>query len=450
MKKLSLLLGVIVYCLNPISAQYVSYNYEPHVKEIIPEYKCPEVNKVYCSSTKYSTKSLRLLDDNKYERLAYSKNRKTITIADGFYKLTKKNFLYLNRYKMPRWYNYKHCNKYLLAKESIYYSYDTEEEKPLMSATVDPSFYKETNFNPLRGEYYFGRLGYSGGSLNSSCSTKYLSVNTYIKQKYIEVTQEHIPEYEDLITNSFAGPSSLTKYIDDKPVRTKTDTSDTHLAGLFETVIHESIHQKNYELTSDSLYGYYISESKSSFVPFDESLYTSDALYESIDTNEFFGFNAFSFHIINEYLFNTELVSNKLGIYGILNEFTAYAHEAKVALKLSQLNLDSTTSKLSSNALFNVKSIPNFYYSFNIMIGWYLEYAKLYDDEAYQKMYANQELRKAYTEINNLFENSINNYDQLVNSHIFPKEYDFKNNEDYTTLLKAFERQQNLLNEFKL
>lgn len=431
-----------------------SYFYVPREIDTNFNIKCVGIEKVFCRSTKTNTQTLRLLENKRFEQLWYSKNKRSIVSKGGFYKISKKNVLYLNSYKVPNWTNYKKCIKYKINDGNLYKVLSKNKnvaDKPDMLATTDNNFYRERNYNAVRREYWFGNLARGTHKFsNASCSTGHLSASKYVHQKFIDATKKFFPEYESIITNSYAAPESYQKRINNQEVKFKIDTSENFLNDILLTVLHESIHQKNYELSSDSTFAYYISKNKIVKTNINLSYYKSQDIIEVIDTNELYNFSFHAFDMVLSYLLKQNISSNVNGIYGLLDEFSAYAHAAKANLLACEQMQNLPKNKLRKICTDNAYDIPTTYFSFNIMIGWYLDYAVKHRPELVSTLESDLQLREAFTSINQLFEQQIEIYNKQVELGILPANFNYSQRNYFEVVLSTYQRLKPLLDNFKI
>lgn len=297
---------------------------------------------------------------------------------------------------------------------------------------------------------------YSPNSITNNFKTIFYHLNgkhkkhLLIKQKLVDFTKKYLPEYEKLISENCVNPYDIKKYINGKKVKNDLVNSEESFHNSFITILHESIHKK-YEVESErDLLCYFINLDKNIYVKPDYGFYHSYYLINVIDNDEIRTITDNSYEYIITYLFTKDYNSNIKGIYGLLSEYNAYAHEYNAILKLSQLNDDTLNQNVKEDALKEVINIPDIYYAFNLMIGWYIEYAKQFEVDSYQKLYESFDLREAFAETNCIFESMMETYNKMVNDEIIDKHYDYLNNLDYEGLIELYDKQKEELNKFKI
>jgi hypothetical protein len=177
-------------------------------------------------------------------------------------------------------------------------------------------------------------------------------------------------------------------------VRFARDTSLASLFNDFSTVVHEACHGLNDDK-------YFISESIIIPVTISE-VYNSHELINVIPKEKYQSF------FRNDYVFEKSEVSSQVsGIFGLLDEFSAYYNGAKVDWDIVN-NRERITqgfpSYLAVAREFSFgQSEWQAYYEFSIMMAWYLDYSKQQYPTQYQMLMDNKSLRVAYSLLHNRF-----------------------------------------------
>jgi hypothetical protein len=104
---------------------------------------------------------------------------------------------------------------------------------------------------------------------------------------------------------------------------------------------------------------------------------------------------------------NEGQVSNVKGLFGLMDEYSAYQNGCTAALIAYETALNENDTDLAVKLFKEALGTYFAYYEFNAFIGAYLKYAKIKNPNAYQKLMNNKTLRKAYTENTKRFENSL-------------------------------------------
>lgn len=144
-----------------------------------------------------------------------------------------------------------------------------------------------------------------------------------------------------------------------------------------------------------------------------------------------------------------DMASNKEGVYGLLNEFTAYCWDLNNTICLydyykSEANTDSDwldyVNKLQNGRMA--------YSEFNFYILKYLEYAQKKHPDIYEKIITNKSFTEAYTTIENKYHDLVETGDMYINELLNEKNGKIENgffylgsagisisDEDYTKLI---------------
>ena len=205
------------------------------------------------------------------------------------------------------------------------------------------------------------------------------------------------------------------------------DTSLTSLFGDFNTVVHEACHMVNNDA------GYFISESI--IIPFKiTETYNSYELIKIIPKVKYQSF------FRNTYVFELSSIGSQAsGIYGLLDEFSAYYNGTKA-------DWDIVTNKEKINQKFlsykeGIKNLPvgqwEAYYEFSIMMAWYLDYSKRQYPAQYKMLMDNKALRVAYTLLANRFSDLVS-------------KIEMQNGSADKKLKKLFAESANALREFSV
>ncbi|MBX2958927.1 MAG: hypothetical protein KF732_03125 [Flavobacteriales bacterium] len=437
---------LLIFWVNIYKAQIEStyYGYSPFNKSELDTIETKYASKVYVKLDKHRASSFRFYD-NLYQEIHYTRKEVEKTNG-GQYVISKKNILYLGTSKVPKWYSLKKYRKYFVSQEGLHSFNDKGDISPTphYKYTSDERIYSAWNFNVLSNRYYYGkRRGYwnleTFGKENGG-----VGLYEFIENRYLELSNQYAPEYASLLSTSYAPIQNYNKEINNKVVQMKNDTSTLSLLAMFSTVIHESIHQKQYDLSTENYHGYYVPENEIKAKKC-STIFKSELLIKVDTTSAAYIFDAINFERILGYLYGHSL-SNSYGIYGIMDEFSAYAHTANISLKLHQkLSPDSLSGFFLEN---DIEEIPNNFYCFNFMIAWYLEFAQKNYPDTYKELYSNKEFRKAYTLINAFFEQQLERYFKLEENETV--KYKYKQLNRYKNLINAYESKKPLLDEFKI
>lgn len=251
-----------------------------------------------------------------------------------------------------------------------------------------------------------------------------LTSNRLLAQDKFIYSKERADSFYREILNKYGNADLLFVY-NSSPKYTFEYYLDGHekqdLLESLNTVLHEYLHTLN-SSTQEGGY-HYIDSSRSLYFPFTEMFPSNElnsfvrkGIQDSVyryglyvgSQSKIFG------HKSKEFKFNTnknnQFGSISLGIYGLFEEFGAYYIGVLSDYKIYDYYLDEygiedtdamydCLSEISSNVLA--------YYEFSLFMSWYLQYAKLYHKDIYQKIMDNKEFRIAFTLKYNQFKSLI-------------------------------------------
>jgi hypothetical protein len=99
--------------------------------------------------------------------------------------------------------------------------------------------------------------------------------------------------------------------------------------------------------------------------------------------------------------------ANNQGIVGIMDEYSAYQNGCTAALIAYDNALKDKDTTLAITFFKEALATHFAYYEFNIFLGAYVKYARLYNPEVYQQILKLTTLKKAYTMNTQRFLNSL-------------------------------------------
>ena len=185
-----------------------------------------------------------------------------------------------------------------------------------------------------------------------------------------------------------------------------------NLAIDFATVVHETCHRRNYMIgVREKEEGYYIA-------PGVEIGVKKGGVYNSHVLNDFVADSLQQ--LIFRYPTYIGMKSNYLGsqlngIYGLMNEYSAYYQGTLASFHLygyylNEVALGYEDAESWLNYISNVAGNITAYYEFKLFISWYLQYARLHHPDVYQDCMENSNLRIAYTLIERQYKQLIFQY----------------------------------------
>ncbi|MEN8122865.1 MAG: hypothetical protein ABFS35_21175 [Bacteroidota bacterium] len=202
------------------------------------------------------------------------------------------------------------------------------------------------------------------------------------KQFFLNISKKHCTDALSILKSDKKG--NYTRYARGKK---KED-----LIESFNTVVHETLHGYNFDIGGFNGEGYYFGSGIELLVPKTEII-NSNKLNNFVSKEKQKKCDRYAMYIGNKKPFFSSQVD---GIYGLLNEFSAYYHGLKAEIEIRNAGLTCPTFEWQSNNL-------EAYYEFKLFISWYLQMCKRSYPKIYKNIYANNKLRVAYTLFNTQF-----------------------------------------------
>lgn len=371
--------------------------------------------------SKTSTYILHLRDSNKYEVLDFIKNSEAtlpISMVDtGTYSLKKKLGFQTITFKSEK------KKKFSLNGVTYYINKDK-----LFDKLIDPILKKPYKAIITLDTVYLRTIHFEVIMKNKEIKKEFAKVFFFNNIKKYE------PTYLCVIEESFCGPGCYNSLVGGKIVDWNGDTTYNELINDCSTMIHETTHKFNH-------IGGYNWKTK---------LWTERVLIEpgiSISYEQTQTFHSELFISIvpkeaTKKIFRYELYvgkgawpsANLSGIYGLMNEFSAYRNGTRSGIEGTKTAIKlKDTEKIK---VFQQQAIGEYfaYYEFRLFIAWYLEYAEKNKPDIYKKIMANNNLRIAFTLLDDGFLNDIKELESLVKKYpIYSYEY---NEENYAQYVK--------------
>ncbi len=179
--------------------------------------------------------------------------------------------------------------------------------------------------------------------------------------------------------------------------------TEKSLVEEYSTVVHELYH--GYNRSTFEGHFYFIEPGVRIFVPFTE-LYNSKELNEVIPKSRQDSIFRYSLYVgggkvgLEHLDIQTEAMSVQQGIYGLLEEYSAYYYGGLAELELyDYYKLRYPFERVEVWESFEHAFMGDVmaYYEFELFIGWYLQHAKKEFPEVYKALYSNKNLRVTYT-----------------------------------------------------
>lgn len=230
----------------------------------------------------------------------------------------------------------------------------------------------------------------------------------YIRNYYGKIVQNFAPEFSVLLEKNYCGPDCFISYLNGERLDWTKDTSTAMLLDLFGTVIHESTHSAN---------GWDPVKKQSVFIaePGIKAGYRPYSVFRSEEISRVCPMNAgdeilrFSDYVSS----SSGLSSNRYGIFGLLDEFSAYNNGTRACTIAAEHALEKGDTVLADAFLGQAARSFDSWYDFRLFIGWYLLTADAYYPETYVIMQEDTALRTAFTLIEQSFSETISRLEKV-------------------------------------
>ncbi|MBM3451674.1 MAG: hypothetical protein FJX84_00875 [Bacteroidetes bacterium] len=239
---------------------------------------------------------------------------------------------------------------------------------------------------------------------NEPLPVKAKSQLTYSEKEYVEsFCRQYAPAYVSLIQSSYSSPNSWIRSINGVVQENTFNAQNReHLINEFESIIHETTHHKN------SFNGFLIDPNTYLVLTDQErqlsmKFFKSDAIEKVVSTEaqkKLFRYKTYVSPGVN-------VGANNQGIIGLLDEYSAYQNGCTAALIAYDNALKNEDTTLAITFLKQALATHFAYFEFNIFIGAYVKYARLYNQEVYQQILKLTTLKKVYTLNTQSFINSL-------------------------------------------
>ncbi len=378
-----------------------------------------DIKSAYILNQKKATYVLHIRNDNKYEVIDFMKNQDIIIptsmIDSGKYTIVKKFGIQTITFESEKKKKFTlNGNKYFIYKDKLY------------AKILDPYLKNPYDAIKTQDTAYFKSMPFEEKKPNSAVKIEYTKVFFFSNIKKYE------PTYLSLIEESFCGPGCYN------PIGStwNGDTTYNELINDCSTMIHETTHAYNHGVTGYNWTTHMWSEraliEPGIAISYEQTPTFHSELFISIVPKEapkkifryelYVGKNAFP-------------SANLSGIYGLMNEFSAYRNGTRSGIEGA--NTAIKLKDIKKIEIFQRQAIGEYfaYYEFRLFIAWYLEYAEKNKPDIYKKIMANTNLRVAYTLLDDGFSNDIKELEKLVKKYpIYSYEY---NEKEYAQYVKA-------------
>lgn len=208
-----------------------------------------------------------------------------------------------------------------------------------------------------------------------------------------------------------------------------TGHSEEELIGQYDVVVHELLHGFNSQHQTFETYSYLLGQDERIEVPMikvyssrELNQYVRSGLQDSIFRYGLYvgGKKATIGHQGKSVAINSgsnDLFSVQAGIYGLLDEYSAYYFGTLAIWELRAYfkdHYDSEAEDAWSDYKHTLLGNATAYYEFRLFIAWYLMYCQENHPEIHAKLLANHPLRQAFTKVNDRFRELIGKIEKAI------------------------------------
>lgn len=354
--------------------------------------------------SKSSVYILHLRDNNKYEVLEFLKS-KDIYLIIGMSDTG--NYVTKNKLGIKTISFTSEKKKKLIVKGTYFIYKDKLCEKP-----IDP-FKKIYKASITLDTGYQKTIPYQQNKKNAEIKKE------WTKSFFLSNIKKYSPSYLNVITEYYCGPGCYKQMtgVGNETVDWNGDTSYTTLINDYSTMTHETTHHNNRYLNYDwdkNLWSQIVLVEPGIEITYDETPTFHSELFISIIPKEapqkIFRYGLY----VSKGAFPS---ANLSGIYGLMNEFSAYRNGTRVAIEAT-----NTAIKLNDKEkikLFESQAIGEYfaYYEFRLFIAWYLEYGQKNKPDIYKKIMDNTNLRIAFTLLDDGYKNDLVELERIVKKY---------------------------------
>jgi hypothetical protein len=223
------------------------------------------------------------------------------------------------------------------------------------------------------------------------------------KEYVISFCQQYAPEYVSLIQSSYSSPNDWSRTVNGvEQTNNFNPQNREEIITEFATIIHETTHHKNsYSgfLIEPTIY-LVLSEQERQI---SNNFFKSDLIDKVISSeaqNKIFRYKTY----VSK---QSGVKANVDGIVGLMDEYSAYQNGCTAALIAYDNALKNKDTTLAITFLKSAMATHFAYYEFNIFIGAYVQYARLYNPVVHQQILKLNTLKRAYSLNTQRFLNSL-------------------------------------------
>ncbi len=383
MKSLSLLLFALVV---RVTALYADENAASISQVFVKE------------SGSYNVYVLQLKEDGTYDYSRYTNRRVYHDFGDYRTRKGKIEFISKNR---KHGFNSVGGKVYFMNKKGIFKTRvdAITGKKAVLSISQDPIYMRSWDYNPITGktiaEMEAEKAAKAQARITPAQRNKQLAAFT--KKFYFSEAATYASDYKTILEQrGYCGPECFR-------VSWNYDTTKSALVDDFSTVIYESTRSTN---TNYIL-----------VIPGIEIPVTQTPTFYSYEATIVAPVEApAKISRFRTYVGDSSmLASNVSGIYGLVSEFSAFENATRASVMAARTAKSMGDNELASEFLEQANA--NYYaaYEFKLFIAWYLHFAKVSRPQVYREVMDNQNLRVAYTLIDQEFALTIEDLRQASN-----------------------------------
>ena len=336
---------------------------------------------------------LRLYSDGHYEHLFCTKS--DVKVDSGLYNLRHHKLTFDSKSKRRG--NQSLKEKFFFIRGERLFEKRWEAmlgANCLGTKTTDSIYFQSIDYNPLNPHPTIIKEEKTVSEKNPSDQAKVY---------FMKLLNDFSPTYKRFIDTNYCGPGCYYSVVNNISVPASKDTTNDRLISSFNTVVHESTHHFNSHTE--------ICVDPTIIIQFQRTpTYTSEkflAIVPKEASDKIFR--------LKSYVGNGSGVSaNRSGIYGIMDEFSAYRNGTKASLEAA---LAAKTAKNEKRKLDFIKeALPTYfaYYEFRLFISWYLDYGAKYQPAMHKALMENTNFRVAFTLLEQGFKEDIKIMEKLV------------------------------------
>ncbi|HLG02508.1 MAG TPA: hypothetical protein VI731_02865 [Bacteroidia bacterium] len=343
------------------------------------------------SSGRSSLDVLQLKNSGRYDHTRYTNKR--IYHDYGVYELQRGKVTFESRSKKKEFPSVA-GRTYYISKKGMFKTKGNAlfGKKPMLVTSTDPEHRRGWDYNPLTGKTLEEMKPVPKVDPRLAEAKKREAVEIYTRNYYLNIAATYAPPYKWILDKAYCGPECFATVIDHAEIKWSQDTSSATLFNDFETVIHESTHKYNSTFPTPGLTGYLVE-------PGVEITVTPTPTFYSSEIKDYAPQNAQSeIFRYNTYLSDSSKLSgNVAGIYGLMDEYSAYHNGVKACVIAAQTAYQRGDTARAASFVAQAAGTYFAHYEFNLFVAWYLRAAKNQHPEIHQELLANKNLRVAFT-----------------------------------------------------